>query len=260
MTDANDKELLQLKNRLLELADKSYGRGVYTYTPFLSLSQQQVFYEVKGELSYAGYGMEGGASACERKMIRFGSPENLGYDEEYPIAVIEMRPVMPKFADMLTHRDFLGAIMNLGIERSTIGDIFVQGQDREQYGILFCQQSIVPYLLENLHQIKHTNIKCRVVDGEIALQSAEPEKLTVTVSSVRIDSVIAKLYHISRSQSLALFSAGRIFVNGIAMENNSYQLKKDDAVTVRGYGKFLYYGQAGETKKGKEKVSVGVFG
>lgn len=262
MTEANDKELIQLKNRLLELADKSYSRGIYTYTPFLSLAQQQVFHAVKRELSYAGYGMEGGAPVCERKMIRFGSPENLGYDEEYPIAVIQIRPVMPKFADKLTHRDFLGAVMNLGIERSMIGDIFVQGQDggQEQYGVLFCQQSIVPYLLENLHQIKHTNIKCQVVDNEIVLQSAETEKITVTVSSARIDSIIAKLYHISRSQSLALFSAGRIFVNGIAMENNSYQLKKDDAVTVRGYGKFLYYGRAGEKKKGKEKISVGVFG
>lgn len=272
MTETNDKELLQLKKRLLELADKSYSRGIYTYTPFLSLSQQQVFYAVKREISYAGYGMEGGAPVCERKMVRFGSPENLGYDEEYPIAVIQIRPVMPKFADKLTHRDFLGAVMNLGIERSMIGDIFVQEQESGQEqgdlqrtnggqcGILFCQQSIVPYLLENLHQIKHTNVKCQAASGEIAIRNAEPEKITVTVSSARIDSIIAKLYHISRSQSLALFSAGKIFVNGIAMDNNSYQLKKDDAVTVRGYGKFLYYGLAGETKKGKEKVSIGVFG
>ncbi|MCM1175088.1 MAG: YlmH/Sll1252 family protein [Blautia sp.] len=256
MTEAADKEILRLKNRLKELADKSCNRGIYTYTPFLSLSQQQVFHELKKELSYAGYGAEGGAPACERKMIRFGSPEALGYDEEYPIAAIEMRPVMPRFADTLTHRDFLGALMNLGIERSTLGDIFVQ----EQYGVLFCQQSIVPYLLENLRQVKHTGMNCRIVEGGIALQSAEPEKITVTVSSARIDSVIAKIYHISRSQSLTLFGAGRIFVNGIMIENNGYQLKKEDAVTVRGYGKFLYYGQAGETKKGKEKVSVGVFG
>ena len=89
MAEINDKELLQLKNRLFELADKSYSRGIYTYTPFLSLSQQQVFYAAKDELSYAGYGMEGGAPVCERKMIRFGSPENLGYEEEYPIAAIE---------------------------------------------------------------------------------------------------------------------------------------------------------------------------
>ncbi len=256
MAEINDKELLQLKNRLFELADKSYSRGIYTYTPFLSLSQQQVFYAAKNELSYAGYGMEGGAPVCERKMIRFGSPENLGYEEEYPIAAIEMRPAMPKFADTLTHRDFLGAVMNLGIDRNTIGDIFVQTSG----GILFCQESIAPYLLENLHQVKHTSMECRLLEGEIALQNAEPEKITVTVSSARIDSVIAKLYHISRSQSLALFGAGKIFVNGIATENNSYSLKKGDLVTVRGYGKFIYYGFAGETKKGKERVSVGFFG
>lgn len=272
MTEINDKELLQLKNRLSELAEKSYGRGIYTYTPFLSLAQQQVFHAVKKELSYAGYGMEGGVTACERKMIRFGSPENLGYEERYPIAAVRMSPVMPKFADALTHRDFLGAVMNLGIERGLIGDIFVQTQDGEQggrqmqgkgvgqYGVLFCQESIAPYLVENLRQVRHTNIVCQILEGEINLRSAAPEKMMLTVSSARIDSVIAKLYHISRSQSLALFGAGRIFVNGIAVENNSYQLKKEDAVTVRGYGKFLYYGQAGETKKGKEKVSVGVFG
>lgn len=270
MTETSDKELLQLKNRLFELAEKSYNRGIYTYTPFLSLSQQQVFYAAKRELSYAGYGMEGGAPVCERKMIRFGSPENLGYEEKYPIAAIQMMPVMPKFADTLTHRDFLGAVMNLGIERSTVGDIFVrntgqdgvrlQGKETGQYGILFCQENIAPYLLENLRQVKHTGIECRVLEKEIVLQGAEPEKIAVTVSSARIDSVVAKLYHISRSQSLALFAAGRVFVNGIAMENNSYALKEEDAVTVRGYGKFIYYGLAGETKKGKERVSVGVFG
>lgn len=72
--------------------------------------------------------------------------------------------------------------------------------------------------------------------------------------------MIAKIYHMSRSQSLELFAAGRVYVNGILMGNNSYQLKKEDAVTVRGYGKFLYYGMTGETKKGKERISVGVFG
>lgn len=256
MAGTSEKELQQLKKRLLELADKSYSRGIYTYTSFLGLSQQQVFYEIEKDLSYAGTAMEGGAPICERKMIRFGSAENLGYEEEYPIACLEMMPVTPKYADTLTHRDFLGAIMNHGIERDTIGDIFIQNGG----GILFCKQSIVSYLLENLTQVKHTNIRCRILDSAVSLRCAEPEEISVTVSSARIDSVIAKIYHMSRSQSLELFSAGKIFVNGIITENSSYQLKKDDAVTVRGYGRFLYYGCTGETRKGKERVSVGVFG
>lgn len=256
MPESTEKDLQQLKKRLLELAEKSYSRSIYTYTPFLSLSQQQVFHAISAEVSYAGYAMEGGAPDCERKMIRFGSVENLGYEENFPIACLEMQPVTPKFADALTHRDFLGAIMNLGIERATIGDIFVE----EKRGILFCQEIIAPYLLENLHQVKHTAVRCRILEEAASIRTAEPEEVSVTVSSARIDSVIAKLYHISRSESLNLFRAGRIFVNGIAMENNSYQLKEADAVTVRGYGKFLYYGKSGETRKGKERVSVGIFG
>lgn len=255
MAQTDEKEFLQLKNRLLELAEKSYSRGIYTYTPFLDLAQQQVFYKIEKEVSYAGVAMEGGFPLCDRKILRFGSPQNLGYEEEYPIACLKMQPAVPKFADRLTHRDFLGAIMNLGIERSTIGDIFVQGQE----GILFCQQSIAPFLIENLHQVKHTKIRCGMAEGDILLKGAEPQETSVTVSSLRIDGVIARLYNISRSQSLELFRAGKIFVNGISMENNSYQLKEGDAVTVRGHGKFLYYGLIGGTKKGKERISLGVF-
>ncbi|MCM1039680.1 MAG: YlmH/Sll1252 family protein [Ruminococcus sp.] len=255
MAGTGEKELQQLKKRLLELADKSYSRGIYTYTSFLGLAEQQVFYEIEKEVAYAGVGLEGGAPACERKMIRFGSVENLGYEEEYPIACLEMAPVTPKFADTLTHRDFLGTIMNHGIERDTIGDIFV----RDGGGILFCKQSIAPYLLENLTQVKHTSIRCRILEDTVSLQSAEPEEISLTVSSARIDSVIAKIYHMSRSRSLELFSAGKIYVNGIATENVSYQLKKDDAVTVRGYGKFIFYGMTSETRKGRERISVGIY-
>lgn len=256
MAGTTEKDLLQLKNRLLELAEKSYSRGIYTFTPFLGLSEQQVFHAIAKEVAYAGYGMEGGSPICDRKIIRFGSPENLGYEEAYPITCLEMLPAAPKFAEALTHRDFLGAIMNLGIERSTIGDIFVQ----EQGGILFCQQSIAPYLVENLSRVKHTSIKCRIQETVTELKGAEPKTVSITVSSIRIDGIVSKLYNISRSQSIELFRTGRIFVNGIMMENNSYQLKKDDAVTVRGFGKFIYYDQTGETRKGRERITVGVFG
>lgn len=105
---ADEKELQQLKKRLLELAGRSYEHGIYTFTPFLGLSEQQAFYEIQRDLAYAGTGMEGGSPLCERKMIRFGAAENLGYEEPYPIACLKVEPVMPKFAEQLTHRDFPG--------------------------------------------------------------------------------------------------------------------------------------------------------
>lgn len=251
---ADDKELQHLKKRMWELAERSYSHGVYTYTPFLGLAQQQVFYEIQKELSYAGWGMDGGNPLCERKMVRFGSPENFGYDGNYPILCLKIEPMTPKFAKQLTHRDFLGAVMNLGIERDTVGDIFVQ--DKEAF--LFCQESIAPYLTENLHQVSHTNVRCSVTDADKDLQLPVPQEITLSVTSARIDSVVSKLYNIARSQSLELFRAGRVYVNGRLTENNSYALKENDAVTVRGFGRFTYIGEQGETRKGKIRIGVAV--
>jgi len=253
MAVTEEKELHQLKKRLAELAEKAYSQNRYTYTPFLGLAEQQAFYAVEREVSYAGCAMEGGSPLCERKMIRFGDP---GYEEEYPIAGIEILPRMPKFAEKLSHRDFLGAVMNLGIERGVVGDIFL----RESGATLFCHETIADYIMENLDQVKHTSVKCARLEGEAVVEGPEPERIFLTVTSVRADAITARVFQLSRQESQELFRTGRIFVNGIVTENVSCQLREGDAVTVRGFGKFIFYGQSGVSKKGKERVEVGVFG
>lgn len=255
MAVTDEKDLRQLKKRLIELADKAYCRNIYTYTPFLGLAGQQAYYAVEREVSYAGVRMEGGTPLSERKMIRFGDP---GYDEEFPIVRVEILPKTPKFAENLTHRDFLGAVMNLGIERDVTGDIFVS--DREKGALLFCHESIADYIVENLDRVRHTNVVCRRAQEEIELANAEPEQISLTVSSKRADGVISKVYNLSREDSRELFNNGRIFINGIQTENAACQLKEKDAVTVRGFGKFIFYGQTGVSRKGKSRVEVGVFG
>ena len=252
---ADDKELQQLKKRLLELAARSYEHGIYTFSSFLGLSEQQVFYEIQGEVRYAGFDMEGGSPLCERKMIRFGSEEHMGYEEPYPILCFKVEPVMPKFAEHLSHRDFLGAIMNLGIERSTVGDIFVQ--DKE--AIVFCQESIAPYLMQQLTQVRHTQVKCVMAEASDELKAPVLEKISLSVASSRIDAVISRLYNLPRSQGMELFRAGRVYVNGRLTENNSYALKENDGVTVRGFGRFVYTGEQGETRKGRTRAGVEVY-
>ncbi len=250
-----EKESQQLKKRLIELAQKSYSRGIYTYTPFLSMAEQQIFWHVEKEIACAGYAFEGGAPDCERKMIRFGSAELLGYEEDYPIRALAVVPVQAEFAEELTHRDYLGALMNLGIRRELIGDIFPSKKEC----IFFCQDSIASYLTDNLCQIRHTRVRCSVTEATGRLQAPVAEHLSVSVASVRIDTVISKVYNIARSKSLELFKAGRIFVNGRLTENNSYTLKEQDVVTVRGLGRFTYTGIQGATRKGKERVTVDVY-
>ncbi len=250
-----DKDLQLLKKRLLELAERSYSHSIYTFTPFLGLSEQQAFYAVQREVSYAGYTMEGGSPLCERRMIRFGSAQALGYEEDFPILCLKVEPLTPKFAEPLTHRDFLGAIMNLGIERSTVGDIFVQ----DQAAFVFCQENVAGYLSDNLEQVRHTHVRCGVTEAEAQLRAPVTETVSVSVTAPRIDTVISKLYNIARSRSLELFRSGRVYVNGRLVENNSYMLKKDDTVTARGFGRFVYTGEQGETRKGKVRIQIEIF-
>ncbi len=176
----------------------------------------------------------------------------LGYEEEFPIRCLIIRPSAQKFADALTHRDFLGALMNLGIERDILGDIIV----RDNVGYVFCERAMAVFLKEHLSQVKHTAVFCEIVKECPA--EANPEFLAqeFTVSSERCDAVVAKAYQLSRSESVLLFSSKRVFVNGRQYENNSGSLKPGDVVSVRGYGKFVFDGVQCETKKGRNRVRI----
>jgi len=250
-----EKELQQLRNRFRDLADKSFKQNVYTFSGFLSLGEQDVFWQMEKELKYVPYKLWGGMEHTDRKMLRFGSEEDLGYEEEYPIVCIYIRPLLAKFSNVFSHRDFLGALMNLGIERSTLGDILAG----EKEGYLFCQDSIAEYICSNLDKIKHTNVKCQIVEEWKQIQLEEPLNCEVTVSSQRIDAVTAKIYNKSRNDILLLCKARRIYVNGRLCENNSRLLKQGETVNVRGFGKFIYQGICHETKKGKLCVRAAVY-
>ncbi len=250
-----EKELQQIKNRFRDLAEKSYNQGIYTFTNFLGLSEQDVFWKNEGSFRHAGVTINGGLEDATRVVIRFGSEEELGYDVPFPIVCIHIRPLQQKFADNLSHRDFLGALMNLGIDRSTIGDIKVG--EKEAY--LFCLESIAAFICEHLEQIKHTHVKCELVEDRKELPPEEPQKITIQVSGLRVDAVVAKTYNMSREKSLLLFRAGKVYVNGRLCENNSRLLKAGDTVNARGFGKFTVVGEPRETRKGKLALEIAIY-
>lgn len=255
MAFENGKEILKLQNRLRDLADKSFQQNLFIFTGFLGLSEQDVFWRMEEKLRYAGYTLYGGREAADRKLVRFGNGEELGYEVPFPIVCVHIKPLNRKFADDFSHRDVLGALMNLGIERSTIGDILVG--DREAY--LFCLDSISEYICQNLEQVRHTHVICSVTQDCAEVPVEEPLRQSIQVSSPRIDALLAKVCHKSRSDCLELFRTGKVFVNGRLCENNARLLKDGETVNARGYGKFVYTGQAGETRKGKLNVEIAIF-
>lgn len=236
-----------LKKRFRELGEKCYQNNQYTFTGFLSPADLSCFYEVERELSYVPYTIWGGSEFCERVMIRFGSEETLGYVEEFPISCIQIRPLSLKFADELTHRDFLGALMNLGIERSTLGDILLI----ENAAFLFCMESMAEFIIENLSKVKHTSVFCERAKEVPFFPGKEKKEIKIQISSPRIDAVISKVYKLSRSEAIDFFRQKKVFVNGRQCENNSLMLKEGDMVNVRGRGKFEYAGSGNVSKKGK---------
>lgn len=254
-TSSQQKEQKDLENRLRDLASKAFQQSIYTFTDFLSLPDQDVFWRIEPELRYADYVIYGGHTHPDRVVIRFGNEEDLGYTVPFPVSCLHVEPLNRKFADVLSHRDFLGALMNLGIDRSTIGDIRVG--DREAY--LFCQETIAEYICQNLNQIKHTHVACHVTDNYTEPEEEAPEEKMIQVSSCRVDALIAKVYNMSRSDCLELFRTGKVFVDGRSCESNSRLLKGGETINARGYGKFTFSGDARETRKGKLAITVSVY-
>lgn len=241
--------------RFKELANRSYNNNQFTFTSFLSMAGLSEYYDMERELMFACPKVYGGCEIAERKMIRFGNPEELGYEEEFPIVAIRIMPLISKFSDNLNHRDFLGALMNLGIKRETLGDIFV----RDNVACLLCNQSMSEYIVKNLTRIKHTTVKAEISDDVSDITRPVMEEKIIQVASERIDAVVAKVYNLSRQDSLEMFPKGLIFLNGRQCSENAKQLKPEDVVSVRGMGKFSFAEMVNISKKGKTNCRVMIY-
>ncbi|MBR4760309.1 MAG: hypothetical protein IK078_09215 [Lachnospiraceae bacterium] len=227
----------------------------YRYTEFLSLYERSIFHEMERELSYASPKVFGGCDTAERCMIRFGVEEACGYQEDFPISILEVRPAMEKFAQKLTHRDFLGSVLGLGLERTRIGDIFIS----ENRACVFVNESVESYIMTNLEYVNRTKVKVsRLTEIPESLQPVLLEK-SVLVSSNRIDSIIAKLYGLSRDESLHLVKNGNVFVDGRQVSKNAVNLQEGQTVSVRGHGKFVFDGMGNTTRKEKVYVNLQVY-
>lgn len=237
------------KNRITELAERAYVSSRYTYTDFLGLYELDILSRMKREVVYAGLSLFGGADDCERVVARFG---NAAVDEPFPIACVKAEPLQQKFADRLTHRDALGAILNLGIERDTIGDIYIS----ENIIYFFCLKNVLPVILNDLKTVKRTTIRCSEIEClPEGVGTAIGEEM-IQISSERADVIVAAAYRFSREESLSLFREKKVFIDGRICENNSETLTPGCVVSVRGHGRFRYLGYNSLSRKGKLNAHI----
>lgn len=243
MTD--NKKIIE--KRFNELHGRAFDKHYTTFTEFLNLEEQSVLAE-----SYLPCVTFGGYDNSQRVVAAFG--ENISTDD-FPIVCVCLKPTAQKFADKLSHRDFLGALMNLGIKRELLGDIIIEGN----CGYLFCLEKIGKYIADNLTKVKHTTIKAELKDGLPALAAVQPEAQELIVASLRLDVLIAAVYRLSRKEASLLFQQGKVFVNSRQTTNSSYTAKENDVFSVRGFGKFQYISPIRTTKKDRMVVELKIY-
>lgn len=237
--------------RIRELANLSYQRDIVTFSDFLNLNEQNMVSSLKRQFPQIVMEIFGGYENAERQMVAF-HPDALAFTWEYPIDCLKIEPKAIKFSENLSHRDYMGALLNLGVDRSVIGDIIVQ----EKAAWFFCQSKMTEFFLENLCRVRHTNILITKVNDPEEFPHPNLESINGTCASVRLDSLIALAFKASRSSMVSYIESGQVFVNGKLITSNGYEPKEGDIVSVRGKGRFIFDGVSHQTKKGRCGVHI----
>lgn len=183
---------------------------------------------------------------CERRVISFN---NL-YEVEYPIIMLIVES-NSNFIE-LTHRDYLGAILSLGIERDKIGDIVIQ----HNKAYVPVMNDICSYIYNNLIIIAKTPVTVKIVDNYDDIPIVELQEEAIIVSSLRIDNFICKLAKVSRGKAIELIDSGKVLVDYSKIKSKSQEISKETRITIRGIGKFIVGDIIGETKSGKQRVII----
>ena len=235
---------------LLDLCRKSEKTGIWQYSGFLSPAEQDDLLR-SGEAAGFAFRLDGGYENAERKILAAGDETEMG-PPDLPVRVVAVAPKSDKYAEELTHRDYLGAILGLGIERSLVGDILV----RDRRAWFFCLSSVADMLAGSLSQVRRTSVTASVTTADVPELQPRFTPMRVNVASERLDAVIAAFAGLSRGQADKLFAAGKVFVNGRMTEDRSSRLKEGDVLSVRGTGKAVYDGIEYETRKNRYMVQL----
>ena len=249
-----DKEESFFRKRITELADTCFQKNVPTHSWFLNADEQAVLETMHLSAAGARMVLDGGFDASERKAACF-LPDYMDRVPEDLFSYLKISPAQPKFADELTHRDFLGALMNLGMERKVFGDICVS----ENSAHLVILGNAKETVLEELTSVKHTTVTVTEEARESFVSVLRTEILDVNSASLRADSLIASVWHFSRTRAKDLVTAEKVFRNGAVLSDGSTVLKPGDLVSVRGYGRFRLLPDSRQTKKGRLYVRIELF-
>ena len=243
-----DKVLLA---KVWDKINMGLNRNIIANTCFLSPRELEMtrylFGDVEGLIHFGGY------AGAERQMLVY-LPDYLEesdlYGEDSPMVCL--RAAFYE-GDSPSHRDFLGALMGCGIAREAVGDICV-GKGSCDF---FVTAEIAPYILQNLTGAGRTNLLLSPIPlSEVQVPEPETKEIKDTMASLRLDSVIASGFRVSRGAAADYVTANRCAINGLPCLKPDKAVAEGDKISVRGLGKIRLRQVNGQTKKGRISVVI----
>lgn len=217
------------------------------FSCFLNERQAELAAAVMHRCGVSSYCFWGGYKGAERVMLcvypEYCEPQY----SDFPFVCINTKF---RKIDTLTHRDFLGSLMALGIKRETVGDIVVQ----DGIASFFIKSDLEQYVKSQVRKIGRVGIAYCEHTADFDKVLCNFEERTATVSSLRIDSVVGAALNLSRSKAQQTIKSGLVAKNFEITYNTDCKISSGDKISVRGYGKFIAEFDGSVSKKGKYRI------
>jgi RNA-binding protein YlmH len=232
-----------------EYVEQSYAPKI---TDFLDPREQQIIKTIIGNHSEVKWALFGGSHATERQRALLHPDYMEASIEEFQISLFELE-YAKKFIS-IEHRQVLGSLMSLGLKRGKFGDIILK-DDRVQF---YAAAEISDYVRLQLDRVGRAGISLKEVPFSQAIEPVESwRELSVTVSSLRLDTLLSAIYNLSRQKAQIYIQQGGVKVNWMNIENPAFECGKADIISVRGLGRGKIVTIEGKTKKDKWRVIAG---
>lgn len=193
----------------------------------------------------------GGYLGAERTYAGF-MPDRLCEDDNMGLFPISAVTFTFRKGDTLTHRDVLGALMALGIERDTIGDILIE----PGRAVVFLNSKMADFVKLNVSKIGRVGVTAEIGYTDPLPNKSELKEITLTLASQRIDAVVAGLACVSRATACELIESGMVVLNSATVEKITTQVPCGSVISIRRYGKFNIIEIGGTTKKGRTIIKA----
>ncbi len=255
----NNKDVLI--SHALDLKEKAATECYITFTNFMSVDElSELIKKETVNNAYVETFYFGGYLEAERRIAVF-VPKFLnleesslsGYLKENDYTPVSLLKIQKDRFSSLTHRDYLGGIMGLGVKREMIGDIIVNDNGCD----LFCMDSVSDYICANFRQAGRGQLVVKRTDlSEFDANASKTEMMFVSVASMRLDCLVAAAFKLSRTNAVNSIIQGFVYVNGEQILKTDYSLKQGDKLVLRGKGKTVIDEILGESKKGRLHINI----